>query len=144
MTDCSILYGFVLCNVWCLCVCRALYVVCAEPLCVPPGHHSLPCLRYRSCFTGTVCFCSTGFYFIYFSLWLKTTGFHYCGITSLLQIVCVPFNWRVTILIIVLVNAAVSVFVEVSGQSHVRRLFYASIFLQVACFVCKVARTQFL
>ncbi|XP_053539032.1 polyamine-transporting ATPase 13A3 isoform X1 [Ictalurus punctatus] len=33
-------------------------------------------------------------------------------IDDALQIVCVPFNWRITVLIIVLVNAAVSVFVE--------------------------------
>ncbi|KAF4083388.1 hypothetical protein AMELA_G00140630 [Ameiurus melas] len=33
-------------------------------------------------------------------------------IDDVLQIVCVPFNWRITVLIIVLVNAAVSVFVE--------------------------------
>lgn len=34
--------------------------------------------------------------------------------TSLfIQIVCVPFNWRVNLFLIILVNAAVSVLVEV-------------------------------
>lgn len=49
---------------------------------------------------------------------------------------CVPFNWRITVLIIVLVNAAVSVFVEVSGESSVGYWFVLRLcVLQVACLV---------
>ncbi|XP_053539033.1 polyamine-transporting ATPase 13A3 isoform X3 [Ictalurus punctatus] len=44
-------------------------------------------------------------------------------IDDALQIVCVPFNWRITVLIIVLVNAAVSVFVEEGGDLCTSRFF---------------------
>ena len=39
-------------------------------------------------------------------------------LTFVLQIVCVPYPWRITMLIIVLVNAFVSIAVEVSSTSH--------------------------
>ena len=39
---------------------------------------------------------------------------YYINIIFVFQIVCVPYQWRVTMLIIVLVNAFVSIVVEVS------------------------------
>lgn len=61
----------------------------------------------------------------------------------LLQIVCVPFTWRITILFIVLINAAVSVFLEVSDEMPVSYLFYGSVYCTWPVLVSKLAGTQF-
>lgn len=49
--------------------------------------------------------------------------------STLLQIVCVPFEWRVKLFLIVLVNAAVSVLVEVR---HTHTLIHKE--TKIGCF----------
>uniref|UniRef100_A0AAR2IZ58 Polyamine-transporting ATPase 13A3 n=1 Tax=Pygocentrus nattereri TaxID=42514 RepID=A0AAR2IZ58_PYGNA len=64
----------------------------------------------------------------------------------LFQIVCVPFEWRLTIVIIVVVNAAVSVLAEVSGVSQTSFHYYCGSkhFSWLCCWQRRVPKARYM
>lgn len=51
------------------------------------------------------------------------------------QLVCVPYEWRLRILIIVVLNAVVSVLTEVRNSNGKNASLLSGVFFQSACFV---------
>lgn len=102
---------------------RAVCAVCNECIYFCDVHHVQPCSSHRQLSNSKICIWYTrntqslfgceSVHKCVFGTFLTMTLKEIIFFFTLLQIVCVPFEWRVKLFLIVLVNAAVSVLVEV-------------------------------